>query len=74
MKRTHICPKCNSTDLLLIPGTSEAYGTGNNIRTGMTIFSAALVDRYVCCHCGYSEEWIRLEDVSKLKKRYGNSK
>ncbi len=63
-------PKCSDTDILLIPGTSGAYGAGNNISTGKTVFSYALVNRYLCCSCGYSEEWIDKEDVPKLKKKY----
>ncbi len=70
MKNTHMCPKCNGTDILRIPGKSGAYGTGNNIQTGMSIFSAILVHRYLCCSCGYSEEWIDKEDIEKLKKKY----
>ena len=70
MKNTRLCPKCNSSDIVRINGYAGAYGAGNNIRVGMTIFSSVLVDRYVCCHCGYSEEWIRREDVEKLKRKY----
>ena len=69
MKRTHICPKCGGTDILRIEGKAGAYGTGNNIMTGMTIFSAVLVHRYLCCNCGYSEEWIDQKDIPKLKER-----
>lgn len=70
MKNTHICPKCGGTDILMIPGKAGAYGTGNNIQVGMTNLSAILVDRYLCCACGYSEEWIDKEDIPKLKKKY----
>ncbi len=70
MKNTNICPKCGGGDLLTVPGSAEAYGMGNNIRVGVTIFSAVLVNRYVCCSCGYSEEWIDVEDMEKLKKKY----
>ncbi len=70
MKNKRICLKCNGSDILVVPGTAEAYGVGNNIRVGATIFSAVLVDRYVCCTCGYSEEWIDRADVAKLKKKY----
>lgn len=70
MKNEHICPKCGSKDILLIPGTSGAYGAGNNISTGLTVFSHTLVNRYLCCACGYSEEWIDLKDIPKLKKKY----
>ena len=39
--------------------------------TGMTIFSAVLVHRYVCCKCGYSEEWIDRKDIQTLKDKFG---
>ncbi len=70
MKNTKICPKCGGTDILMIPGTSGAYGTGNNIPSRKTIFSYVLVNRYLCCSCGYSEEWINLDDIPKLKNKY----
>lgn len=70
MKSTAKCPKCSGTDILMIPGKVGAYGMGNNILTGMTTLSAVLVHRYVCCGCGYSEEWIDLEDMPKLKKAF----
>ena len=70
MKNTRICPKCSSTDIIRIEGQSKAYGAGNNIQMGMTIFSAVLVHRYLCCSCGFSEEWIDKDDIEKLKKKY----
>ncbi len=73
MKHTKICPKCNGTDILFVPGTSGAYGVGNNIPVGKTFFySFVLVGRYICCDCGYSEEWIDTKDIEKLKKKYEN--
>ena len=70
MKNSRICPKCNGTDIIRIEGRSGAQGSGNNIQTGMTIFSAVLGHRYLCCDCGYSEEWIDKEDIGTLKKKY----
>ncbi len=70
MKERGICPKCNGTDIIRIKGQAGAYGSGNHIPVGLTIFSAVLVHRYVCCTCGYSEEWIEKEDLPKLKKTY----
>ncbi len=67
MKHTKICPKCNSADIVRIDGYTGAYGTGNNIMTGKTIFSTVNVNRYVCCNCGFSEEWIDREDIDKVK-------
>ena len=71
MKQTNRCPKCGSNDILLVPGKAGAYGTGNNIQVGWSNFSAVLVDRYVCCACGYSEEWISKADIPALKKKFG---
>ncbi len=70
MKNSHICPKCASSDVLKVKGNSGAYATGNNIQVGFSFFSAVLVHRYVCCNCGYSEEWIDKEDIAKLKKKF----
>lgn len=70
MKTTGRCPKCSGTDILRVPGKAGAYGSGNNIITGMTVFSAVPVHRYVCCSCGYSEEWIDQNDLQKLRGRF----
>ena len=70
MKNSKMCPKCGNTKILIVPGSAGAYGMGNNIQVGWSNFSAVLVDRYVCCKCGYSEEWINEEDIDSLKKKY----
>lgn len=70
MKQSNICPKCQSTDIIHVPGKSGAYGVGNNIQLGWTNFSAVLVHRYVCGRCGYSEEWIDKEDLPALKEKF----
>ncbi len=68
MKRAGTCPKCGGHEILKVRGNAGPYGSGNNIQIGLTIFSSILVDRYVCCGCGYTEEWIDKEDISKLRK------
>ena len=68
MKNTKICPKCQSADIVRIDGYSGAYGTGNNIMTGLSVFSAVNVNRYICCKCGFTEEWIDKEDIEKIVK------
>jgi len=70
MKNTNICPKCQGNEIIMIEGTCGAYGVGNNILTGKSILSYAPINRYICCNCGYSEEWINKEDIPKLKKKY----
>ncbi|MDE5792685.1 MAG: hypothetical protein K2G88_06985 [Oscillospiraceae bacterium] len=68
MKVSKICPKCQSNDIIRFDGSAGAYGAGNNIMTGHTIFSAIKVNRYVCCKCGFVEEWIDEHELFALKK------
>ena len=68
MKSSKACPKCGSGEIVRIDGYAGAYGSGNNIMTGRTIFSAVNVNRYVCLNCGFTEEWIDPEDLDKVRK------
>lgn len=70
MKNTCKCRKCGGTHILEVPGSSGAYGAGNNIQVGWTTMSAVLVNRYVCCSCGYIEEWIDPDDIPALEKKF----
>ncbi len=73
MKWNKKCPKCDAEEILRIPGDIGAYGSGNNIKTGMIVLSSVKVTRYVCTKCGFTEEWIEHKaDVEKLMKKYGN--
>ena len=69
MKNTKICPKCSSSDIVRIVGKTGYRDTANVVSSGL-LFTAS-VSRYVCCGCGFSEEWIENEkDLEKLKKKY----
>lgn len=71
MKNTRICPKCARNRILRVEGEIRGDGAGNFIKTGLTFLSAVRIHRYVCCSCGYSEEWIDPEDIEKLEEKYG---
>lgn len=68
MKYSKVCPKCQSTNIVRIDGYTGAHGAGNNVMIGMSIFSAVNVNRYICCNCGFTEEWIDKEDIEKVEK------
>jgi hypothetical protein len=71
MKNSKICAKCQNHEILRIPGEARLFGVGNNILVGKTIFSAAMVTRYLCTTCGFSEEWIdSVDDIARVKKKY----
>lgn len=73
MKNTRKCPKCGGSDILFVPGSAGPYENGNNIMKDLkikSVKSAVPVDRYICTRCGFSEEWIDLDNMDKLKKKY----
>ena len=56
MKFTESARNAANSDIIRIEGQSRAYGAGNMILVGLTIFSAVKVHRYLCTECGFSEE------------------
>jgi hypothetical protein len=71
MRNSKRCTKCQSEEIVRIPGEVGGYGQGNNIRVGLIMFSRVKVTRYLCGGCGYSEEWIdSQDDIAKLKYKY----
>ena len=74
MREKRICTKCGSTDILRVRGTVGPHGVGNNILVGMMVFSAIPVHRYVCCTCGFTEEWVDAKDLADLKTKYIKNK
>lgn len=73
MKNTNTCPKCNGNNILDIYQDKKANETTNFIQIGGTFFSSVLVKRYLCCDCGYVEEWIDKEDIEKIVKKLGKN-
>ncbi|VYU30152.1 hypothetical protein [Clostridium tertium] len=72
MKNNKVCPKCSSNKILRIEGTTGVYGVGNNIPAGF-LKGTVNVSRYLCCNCGFIEEWVEdKSDIEKLIKEYGN--
>lgn len=67
MKNSRQCPKCGSQEIVIADGFAGATNGVNNILLGATVFSQISVDRYVCCRCGFCEEWVRSTDLEKLR-------
>lgn len=64
MRFTYECPKCTSSEVVKITGSNM-----NNLhKIPLTRWGgkSALIDRYICTNCGFTEEYIHLSD--KLKK------
>lgn len=65
MKNTKTCPKCGSREILRVKDTAGDYT--NALVLGF--LSMVHVPRYVCCDCGYVEEWVDKKDLWILKDK-----
>lgn len=74
MKNTKTCPKCGSGEILRVEGHVGSQGVGNNLMMGKSIFSAVPLPRYVCCRCGYAEEWVDSQDLYQLREALAKKK
>jgi ribosomal protein S27AE len=72
MKNTKRCPKCQSSDIVLVPGKREEGGSGNLVRVSRwNIFAAVKPTLHVCGSCGYMENWLMsAEDIGRVKSMY----
>ncbi len=73
VKNKRCCPKCCSENIVRIPDSINRYSSGNNIyTTKMTLSGKIPVIRYVCCDCGFVENWIEKDyELDKIKKKFG---
>lgn len=73
MKNTKKCTKCGSNNIVRIPDNPSRHASGNNIyTTTMTLMGKIPVIRYVCCDCGYVENWVESKgELDKIKKTFG---
>ncbi|WP_297987572.1 hypothetical protein [Oscillibacter sp.] len=72
MKNGNLCPKCGSRKIVRIPDNPRRHASGNNIYTTQaTLLGKIPVIRYVCCGCGYTENWVETRrDLEKLKETF----
>lgn len=73
MKNKRCCPKCYSENIVRVPDNMNRHASGNNIyTTNMTLFGKIPVIRYVCCDCGYVENWEENSyELDEIKKTFG---
>ena len=62
MRQNRTCPKCESLDIVEIPGGMVGK---NWLPTGL---STVPIDRWVCCTCGYTEEYVAQDKLDKVRE------
>ena len=72
MKNSKECPKCMSDNIVRFDGIQNTTSASNVllVKQSWTHFTENLVciHRYVCCNCGYTEEWIDKEDLQRVSE------
>lgn len=69
MKTSHHCPKCDSRKIVVFQGSAFNQTTiGATTKWGM---QSAILDRYFCADCGYTEEYARMD---KKFRKWANEK
>lgn len=73
MKNSGYCPKCGSREIARVPDNPARHASGNNIyTTTVTLMGKIPVIRYVCCGCGYVENWVeRPEELMRIRETFG---
>ncbi len=67
MRNSDKCIKCESSAVVQVD--NQRGSQFNPIKTGM--LTVASITRYVCCDCGYIEDWIDNQfDLNELKKKH----
>lgn len=73
IKNTGTCPKCGGRTIVRVPDNPRRHASGNNIYTTQaTLLGKIPVIRYVCCDCGYVENWVEgKEKLRRLQEIFG---
>lgn len=74
MRNTKICPKCGSAKVTKVPYRVRGHGaTYIYIPPGMSGDKDVLPENYLCCNCGYMEEWVDEQYLNRLWETWGRS-
>lgn len=73
MKNSGKCPKCGAAEVVRVPDNPSRHASGNNIYTSsFTLMGKIPVIRYVCCRCGYVENWVEKEEQrEEIRRAFG---
>ncbi len=63
MRFSYKCPKCNSNDVVEVIGSN--INQMQKIALNKWSMTQAVLDRYLCANCGYTEEYVQLTDSFK---------
>lgn len=66
MNKTGECPKCHEFQVVRAPATPQ------DLRVPIGGLASVPIALYICCSCGYVEQWIDDErDLPRVAKAHG---
>lgn len=68
MRHSKQCPKCGNRDIIEVSNDGYPEMSYKGIMTGISILSNVVLHRYICCGCGYTEEWINKGSIQKIRE------
>ena len=64
MRYTFQCPKCHSNNVVEVIGSKMNQYQKIPLKKWNT--KSAVLDRYICADCGYTEEYVQLDEKFKV--------
>lgn len=72
MKNSKCCSKCNSKNIARVPDDAHRYLSNSIFITTYSWVKRIPVARYVCCDCGYVENWVETQgERDEIRQRLG---
>ena len=72
MKNTKRCSKCGSQNIVRVPDDAHRYLANSICITKFAVVKRIPVARYVCCDCGYVENWVEAQsERDKIRRTFG---
>ena len=72
MKNTNCCPKCGSKSIACVPDNAHRYLANSIAITNIAWVKRIPVARYVCCDCGYVENWVETKNErDEIRRTFG---
>ena len=72
MKNKKLCLKCNSQNIFRVPDDAHRYLANSICITKVAWVKRIPVARYVCCDCGYVENWVETQsERDEIRRTFG---
>lgn len=72
MKNTKCCPKYSSQNIARVPDDAQRYLANSICVTTVAWVKRIPVARYVCCDCGYVENWVETQkERDEVRRAFG---